>query len=103
MDSGSQSETYIHECFEKVKIVNKPNKELEKLYNKRKIIHNKCNIKFSEKEVKKELIIKYSSTMYSKIMGEVEGLEDAEDSGFNPGKLWKFKKKLSLRAFNGND
>ena len=41
---------YIHECFKKVKIVDKPNKGLEELYNKRKIIRNKCNIKFSEKE-----------------------------------------------------
>ena len=92
---------YIHECFEKVKIVDKPNKELEELYNKRRIIRNKCNNKFSEKEleeVEKELSIKYSSTMYSKIMGEVEGLEDAEDCGFNPGKLWKLKKKLSAKA-----
>ena len=28
-------------------------------------------------------------------MGQVEGMEDSEDRGFNPGKLWKLKKKLS--------
>ena len=28
---------YIHECFEKVKIVDKPNKELEELYKKKKL------------------------------------------------------------------
>ena len=49
-------------------------------------------------EVENELSSKYSSIMYSKIMGEVEGFEDAEDGGFIPGRLWKLKKKLSPRA-----
>ena len=32
--------------------------------------------------------------MSNKIFGEVKGLEDAEDGGFNAGRLWKLKKKL---------
>ena len=36
--------------------------------------------------------------MYNKILSEVQGLEDAEDGGFNAGKLWKLKKKLSPRS-----
>ena len=37
-------------------------------------------------------------SMYNKILSEVQGLEDAEDGGFNAGKLWKLKKKLSPRS-----
>ena len=33
--------------------------------------------------------------MNTKIKGEVEGMEDSEDEGFNPGKVWRLKKKLS--------
>ena len=36
--------------------------------------------------------------MYTKILSEVQGLEDAEDGGFNAGKLWKLKKKLSPKT-----
>ena len=32
--------------------------------------------------------------MSKKIFNEVKGLEDAEDGGFNAGKLWQLKKKL---------
>ena len=34
----------------------------------------------------------------NKIMKEVQGLEEAEDGGFNSGKLWKLKKKLSPKS-----
>ena len=33
--------------------------------------------------------------MANKILKEVKGFEDAEDGGFNSGKLWKLKKKLA--------
>ena len=36
--------------------------------------------------------------MANKILKEVQGLEDAEDGGFNTGKLWKLKRKLSPKA-----
>ena len=36
--------------------------------------------------------------MANKILKEVQGLEDAEDGGFNSGKLWKLKRKLSPKS-----
>ena len=36
--------------------------------------------------------------MFKKIRTEVTGLEDSEDGGFNAGRLWKLKKKLSPKA-----
>ena len=38
--------------------------------------------------------------MYKKIMSQINGLTDSEDGGFNTGKLWKLKKKLSPRCVN---
>ena len=35
--------------------------------------------------------------MFKTIMTEVKGLDDCEDGGFNSGKLWKLKQKLSPR------
>ena len=48
--------------------------------------------------VENELGAKYSEVMFEKIMLEVKGMEENEDGGFNPGKLWKLKKKLSPKA-----
>ena len=78
-----------HKCFTKVKIVNKPNKDLNNLYNKRRLLRSKTDSqsKAELEKVETELCNKYSEVMYKKIMGEVEGMEDTEDGGFNPGKL----------------
>ena len=86
---------FIHQCFKKVKIIDKPKKELESLYNKRRILrHTIDNTSKAELEVvEKELSDKYSMVMSKKIFNEVKGLEDAEDDGFNNGRLWKLKKK----------
>jgi hypothetical protein len=87
---------FIHQCFKKVKIIDKPDKQLENLYNKRRILRNKKDdkSKVELEDVEKELSDKYSMIMSNKIFGEVKGLEDAEDGGFNAGRLWKLKKKL---------
>ena len=88
---------YIHECFQKVKIIDKPNKDLEYLYNKRTFLRSKTDNKSKKdlEDVDEELCDKYSEVMYKKIMEEVlEGIEDCEDGGFNTGKLWRLKKKL---------
>ena len=88
---------FIHESFERVKIVEKPNKDLEHLYAKRRVLRNKKDLSSRKEleEVEKELGSKYSEVMANKILKEVKGFEDAEDGGFNSGKLWKLKKKLS--------
>ena len=35
--------------------------------------------------------------MFRKIKAEVQGVDDAEEGGFNAGKLWKLKSKLAPR------
>jgi hypothetical protein len=90
---------FMHQCFKKVKIVEKPDEELENLYNKRRILRTRTD-EASEKEleeVENELSEKYSDKMYNKIMGELKGKTDSEEGGFNVGSLWKLNKKLSPR------
>ena len=91
---------FIHECFNKVKIVEKSKKELEHLYDKRRVLRNRKDMKGKTEleAVENELSSKYSEVMANKILKEVQGLEDAEDGGFNSGKLWKLKRKLSPKA-----
>ena len=90
---------FIHQCFKKVKIVDKPNEELNDLYNKRQILRTKTDEK-SKLELTKlndELCKKYSDSMFKKIEQELKDTGDCEDGGFNSGKLWKLKKKLAPR------
>ena len=74
---------FVQECFTKVKIEDKPNTELDNLYNKRTVLRTKSDDKsLSELEkVENELSEKYSESMYKTIMGEVKGFEDSEDGG----------------------
>ena len=88
---------FRHQCFKKVKIVDKTDKKLEELYNTRRLLRTKedNNSKIELAKVDKELAEKYSEVMFKKIMTEVKDSNDDEDGGFNAGKLWKLKKKLS--------
>ena len=64
---------FIHKCFKKVRIVEKEDKKLEKLYNTRRLLRSKNDeaslIKLDE--VEKELCEKNSEVMCNKIMGEL--------------------------------
>ena len=78
-------------------MVEKSDKILEALYSRRRLLRTKTD-KTSEQELQKveqELSDKYAEKMFSKIKEEVNGIENSEDGGFNSGKLWKLKKKLS--------
>ena len=92
---------FIAESFEKVKITNKSNKELDKLYDKRRLLRAQKGHKarLQLKAVEKELADKYGEQMYAKIKEEIECI-DSEDGGFNSGKLWKLKKKLSPTTYD---
>lgn len=92
---------FVNQTFKKVKITNNPDVVLEKLYDKRRVLRSQTSEK-SKAELAKvdaELAEKYSEKMYRHIKEEIEGI-DSEDGGFNSGKLWKLKKKLSP---NSND
>ena len=46
---------FIHQCFKKVKIIDKPDQQLESQYNKRRILRNKKDLasKAEPEEVEK--------------------------------------------------
>ena len=79
---------FINQSFKKVKITNKPDRVLEKLYDKRRLLRAQSieNSKSELAKVEAELAEKYSE--------KIEDI-DSVDGGFNLGKLWKLKKKLS--------
>ena len=87
---------FINKSFKKVKISNKSDVELDKLYDKRRYLrsNNSKEVKKELEKVEIELAEKYSDKMYNKIKEELAHI-DSEDGGFNSGRLWKLKKKLS--------
>lgn len=87
---------FVNQSFKKVKITNKPDKVLESLYNKRRILRSQTSesSKLELAKVDEELAEKYSEKMFKQLKDELEDIE-SEDGGFNLGKLWKLKKKLS--------
>ena len=68
------------------------------MYNKRRYLRNRSDPKSKEEleEVEDILAERYGKTMYNKIKKEAKSMS-AEEGGFNPGKLWNLKKKLSPR------
>ena len=79
-----------------MKITNKPDNNLNKLYDLRQILRtqNTVNSKKELEQVEKELAELYSEKMYKCIKDEIGNI-DSEDGGYNSGKLWWLKKKLS--------
>ena len=90
---------FVSQCFKKVKIVVKEDKQLQDLYNERRLLRTKTDEESQKKleELDIELANKYSEVMSEKILGELKDVGDSEDGGFNAGHLWKLKKKLSPR------
>ena len=87
---------FVHESFKKIKIVSKCDYKFENLYNKRRHLKSKDDEESFKalEEVEDELADRYAETMFQKIRKEVKAM-DSEEGGFNPGKLWKLKNKLS--------
>ena len=71
---------------------------LERLYEKRRQLRNKSDDASKEELeiVEEELATKYSESMYNKIQNELKAVK-GDEGGYNPGHLWKLKKKLSPR------
>ena len=89
---------FIQENFKKVRIEARVDHKLEELYNKRRLLRNKSDEESVEKleKVELELVDKYSEKMFKDISNELKSVK-GEDGGYNPGHLWKLKKKLSPR------
>ena len=91
---------FVHKCFKKVKIIDKPDDELEELFNKRRVLRNQSDYESQTKleELNDELATKYSDKMSKTILEEIKGISKSDEGGINSGKLWKLKKKLMPRS-----
>ena len=91
--------SFIDKNFKKVRIIDKPDKAVEELYNKRRLLRTKTDADSVEEleDVDKELGEKYLEVMFRKIMSEVKGADVPEEGEFNAGKLWKLRHKLAPR------
>ena len=93
----------INECvkksFRKIRITDKPNKEIEELFEKRKKLKNKNDLKSKSdlEKIETELAELCAKDNYNKIKEEIADIK-CEEGGINSGKLWKLKKKLSPKC-----
>ena len=89
----------ITDSFKKIRIKQDNNKEIENLYERRRLLRNMKNKDSIEelKKVEEELADKFSSNNYKKIMEEIEGIE-FEGGGINSGKLWSLRRRLCPKS-----
>ena len=89
----------IKKCFKKIRLTEKPNKELDDLFNRRRILRNKNDEQSCEDLAKVEdtLANLCAESNYNKIKEEVEHMK-SDEGGVNSGHLWKLKKKLNPKC-----
>ena len=89
----------LHQCFKKIKISGNGNKEIDELFNRRKVLKTKVDDKSREEleNIEKELANKCANNNYIKIKNEIAGIK-CEEGGIHSGKLWKLRKKLFPRS-----
>ena len=85
----------IQEAFKKIRISDKRNDEIEKLFGRRRDLKNKTDEESKEelKNVEDELADKCAQDNHDKIMEEIAGIE-CDAGGTHSGKLWQLRKKL---------
>ena len=90
---------YISKCFKKIRIVNKPNKEIEELFYKRKILKNKKDEQSicEHKDVEDKLADLCAKSNYAKINEEIKNIK-TDEGGLNSGYLWQLKRKLNPKC-----
>ena len=91
---------FISKSFKKVRIVDRTDKTLENLYAKRRLLRTKTDAESVQElqVVENKLCETYSESMFKKIMGEIKGMDNADDGGFNTGQLWKLRNKLAPKS-----
>ena len=89
----------IKSCFKKIRVSEKPNKEVEELFAKRKELRNNEDekSKLELEQVENKLAELCAEKNYNKIKEEISDIKH-EEGGINSGKLWKLKKKLSPKC-----
>ena len=89
----------IRKSFKKIRITDKPNIEIESLFNQRRKLRSsrdeksRCELE----EVEKKLADFCAQSNYEKIKEEIENI-NCDEGGFNSGHLWKLKKKMSPKC-----
>ena len=89
----------IRKSFNKIRITEKSNIEIEELFNIRRGLRNKTDVKSRHdlEEVEKKLADMCAKKNYETIQEEIGNI-DCEEGGVNSGHLWKLKKKLSPKC-----
>ena len=89
----------IKKSFNKIRITDKPDKELDALYAKRKEIKNKADDKrrLALEEIEIKLADKCAERNYNLIKEEILNIQ-VEEHGVHSGSLWRLKKKLSPKC-----
>ena len=92
-------EDNIKKCFNRIRISEKQNKQVEALFIKRKELRNKDDnhSKSELKKVENKLAKLCAQTNYDNICEEISGI-NCNEGGVNSGKLWNLKKKLSPKC-----
>ena len=92
-------EGFIKTCFKKVKIKQKLDKEIDLLFNKRRILKSKDDIdsKIELQETEDKLADKIGNEIFGKFQKEVKYIDSECGGNFN-GNFWRLKKKLFPRA-----
>ena len=83
----------IQQCFKKVRVTEKEDKEKDALYRKWKELKRNNKSHEELEKIEKELAEKYAEDNFKKIKDKTEGI-DCEEGGLNSGTLWNLKKEL---------
>ena len=83
--------------LKKNRVKQKENKDLEGLFNRRRVLRTKLeeSSKSELAKIEAELANKCAKDNYKKIKDEIKNIEEG---GMNAGKLWKLRKKLNLKG-----
>ena len=89
----------ISHCFKKIRIVDRPDKAVEELFRKRKILRQKVDdqSKAELKDVEIELNNRCAESNYKKIKEELMNIKP-DEGGLHHGHLWNLKKKLCSKS-----
>ena len=89
----------IRKSFNKIRISENPDKELEVLFEKRKILRSKTDdaSKADLEEVERKLDDICAESNYRKIKEEIAHIK-VDEGGIHSGSLWRLKKKISPRC-----
>ena len=85
----------LHQCFTKIIVKETQNKEINKLFEKKKVLKMKIDIASRKELIKVEadLADKMADDLYRIVKEEVE-IVKSDEGGFNSGHLWRLKNKL---------